>query len=77
MADSFAIFGSKRKAYIVIFGCVSGSGWILMSYYGQENIYLTVGLLTMISTAVCVCNVVGGILKITIYNRSSNGGIID
>lgn len=60
LCDSFPIFGSKRKAYIVICGFISCLGWLLMAYIGVDNMYFTVSLLVMISSSVCICNVVGG-----------------
>ena len=32
-----------------------------MAFIGLDNVYITVALLIMISSSVCICNVVGGI----------------
>ncbi|CAD8162703.1 unnamed protein product [Paramecium pentaurelia] len=64
ICDSFPILGSKRKAYIVFCGFLSFIGWQLMAYTGVDNVYLAVALLIMISSSVCICNVVGEALMV-------------
>ncbi|CAD8073231.1 unnamed protein product [Paramecium sonneborni] len=64
ICDSFPILGSRRKAYIVFCGFLSFIGWQLMAYIGVDNVYVAVALLIMISSSVCICNVVGEALMV-------------
>jgi hypothetical protein len=71
-ADSFPIFGSKRKAYLFIFGILCGSGWLYLSFKGYEQIEYAIILLFMISLSVCFCNVVGEALMVELAGSKYN-----
>lgn len=46
--DSKPLFGYRRKSYLIIFGLVGGIGWIMLAYYGINNLYSALGLLLII-----------------------------
>lgn len=72
MADSYPIFGSKRKAYLFLFGIFCGSGWIYLSFKGYQHIDVALLLLFMISLSVCFCNVVGEALMVELAGAKYN-----
>ena len=64
IADSYSIFGSHRKAYLMLFSVIGSLGWLLLGYW-----VVTLGQAMLIKTLINVsssfCNVVGESIMVT------------
>jgi len=48
LTDAKPLFGYRRKSYLILFGFLGTVGWILLAYYGLNDLYIALGLLLLI-----------------------------
>ena len=58
ICDSYSLFGSHRKSYLVLFSLVNALGWIIMAKW-VSNLWQAMLTKTLINVATSFQNVIG------------------
>ena len=58
ICDSYPIFGSHRRSYLILFSFVSMAGWLLLGTW-VSNLWQAILVKTMINISTNFCNIIG------------------
>ena len=58
ITESYPIFGSRRKSYLIIFSITGALGWIVLGLW-VENLAAAIITKTLINISTSFCNVIG------------------
>jgi MFS family permease len=58
VCDSYPIFGSRRRAYLILFSLIGALSWVLLGTW-VKNLWQAIVVKTMINISISFCNVIG------------------
>jgi MFS-type transporter involved in bile tolerance (Atg22 family) len=58
ICDSYPLFGSRRRSYLILFSLVGALGWILLGTW-VTNLWQAILVKTLINISINFCNVIG------------------
>ena len=58
ICDSYPIFGSRRRSYLIIFSFIGALGWVLLGTC-VHNLWQAILVKTLINISINFCNVIG------------------
>lgn len=70
IADSYAICGSHRRAYLIIFSLVGSLSWLLLGFW-VHTLAQALLIKTVVNVSSSFCNVVGEGIMVTASQKSS------
>ena len=65
MCDSYPIFGSRRRSYLIIFSLTGAIGWVLLGTW-VTNLWQAILVKTLINVSINLCNVIGEAIMVEI-----------
>jgi MFS-type transporter involved in bile tolerance (Atg22 family) len=58
ICDSYPLFGSRRRSYLILFSLVGALAWILLGTW-VSNLWQAILVKTLINISINFCNVIG------------------
>ena len=58
ICDSYPIFGSRRRAYLILFSLTGALGWVLLGTW-VSNLWQAILVRTLINVSISFINVIG------------------
>ena len=68
IADSYPIYGSHRRAYLVLFSLLGSISWLLLGYW-VASLWQAMLIKTLVNVCSSFCNVVGEGILVTASQR--------
>jgi len=69
ITDAKPLFGYRRKSYLILFGFLGTVSWVLLAFYGLNDLNNALGLLFLIQFSTCFRNVVGEAILVEIAGK--------